>query len=1164
MAEALAVLGATAAGVQLGELGCKALIHGITVLRNMQAIPKRIETLLLETEVSIRRIEDIQNDVLQPGSNVVAHLTAVQLARVSTVISEVELAMKSLEDQLNILLPRTRPQAGRLKRIWAALFVLSSEESKLEGHLQHISRASMEILRELLILGLHLEAYNRNFLDQISILIQDNQQSTHWKLDSVHNLLGSLRDTIIDTAQATAGNLTAISDDIQTKHDSTELKLTSIRDDTTFIKRQLIAQTNFSDSQNEIMRTMMRSVIQEEMLLLTPVNREQIPVLRDSVLRIMAGESEKLPQPEHETASHLTTADRQELQSQIGQQLIMRPSMLRDAVESVSLRRKGGLFCTCKPQELLSWYDRGPFRISLDYTSQHRHSCPYHPLGKQSWTYAVSAQLLPFVRRTVELGVNLRSGAGCFSIAPLLNAYCTVRRSESPIFKLFDDFPFRYGQIMQSRKRKRSGYFYSPDIWHHHHPHGSEVIYWQGDVNKASTGMTYLLTSLETVLQNKTASGLEKDENGNTILHEVMFLLAILSQILSDLQPLFHRLLVLALRSGVDVSAISMTGARPLSWFGLINGTGEVVKVFSATSEIETDLPATAAGSLLIATNHGYRNGLEMVPRLYHLIAEYDLDEQISGVSHKYINVNRMNFSHPLPQRRLQIHRLLMRVPELTETFGLTEIGPCIIRRSEDCLVKYLENDKSAPFNDGDLAYDPTCLPIGWTSGLEILLKAGFRPRKALELAILTGHTALIVSVLPYTDFFESSIEERPMNWLFNFLQHDVKQKADIVDVFVVEFEARRREHEDHKTERQHALSLSGLPSVYHGWLNCGGSHTHDNTILLESLFRAGHHTIDAAHEDGRTPLLQIASYAYAFNQRNLAVEWFLSRGASGTFADRTCWPNIMFYLIPSLAYRQHLLLPLDDDIGLYLDVADPLWADDCQCFCSRRGCLPWYRYWSRLESLNQSEAGSWTERLSALQEATDFLRLDGKQKEKCYTELCRLEVFTRLGMIHTCCGHYSFYQSRPAVKSENERERCRKEDAELKAQLDLIMIAYANMRQAAIEVIHDAWTSWWELLDSILPRLSHVEQEWRLGIYKYLPSKDSKIAASRANRERAALVASGYGDYEDFADVIRDHFKEYLDPQVPPNEGSDDEWTDTDFSDDGQLEDQEGEEGSL
>jgi hypothetical protein len=35
-----------------------------------------------------------------------------------------------------------------------------------------------------------------------------------------------------------------------------------------------------------------------------------------------------------------------------------------------------------------------------------------------------------------------------------------------------------------------------------------------------------------------------------------------------------------------------------------------------------------------------------------------------------------------------------------------------------------------------------------------------------------------------------------------------------------------------------------------------------------------------------------------------------------------------------------------------------------------------------------------------------------------------------------------------------------------------------------------------------------------------------TKVVAERADRERAALVTSGYGDYEDFADVIRDHFK--------------------------------------
>jgi hypothetical protein len=143
----------------------------------------------------------------------------------------------------------------------------------------------------------------------------------------------------------------------------------------------------------------------------------------------------------------------------------------------------------------------------------------------------------------------------------------------------------------------------------------------------------------------------------------------------------------------------------------------------------------------------------------------------------------------------------MMRNIKRHSAFGLSEIGPCILRRSEDCLTRYLEENKSAPSSYGDQVCDPTCLAVGWTSGLEILLKAGFGAWKALELAILTENIASIVSILPYTTFFDNTPEGRPRNRLFSFLQNRVKQKADVVNLIVVEFESRQHEHDGNEGE---------------------------------------------------------------------------------------------------------------------------------------------------------------------------------------------------------------------------------------------------------------------------------------------------------------------------------------------------------------------------
>lgn len=242
--------------------------------------------------------------------------------------------------------------------------------------------------------------------------------------------------------------------------------------------------------------------------------REEIPVLRDAVLGIMTGKAEELSRKEHTAASRLSTAECAELETQIRQQLIMRPGALREASDFVFMPRRRGMPCNCRTTSLLSTYRRGPFGLKVEYSSQHSSSCRYHRLGKQFWRYATSARLLPFVQKTLELNLSLTSGAGFFSIAPLLRAYCTVKRSESPVFKLFDEFPGRCGTKI------RYGWDYPDD--------GSvlltdegcrEVFQYIWDLPIVKTELIHLIETLDVSFKTKMAPGADKDENGNTLLH---------------------------------------------------------------------------------------------------------------------------------------------------------------------------------------------------------------------------------------------------------------------------------------------------------------------------------------------------------------------------------------------------------------------------------------------------------------------------------------------------------------------------------------------------------------------------------------------------------------------------------------------------------------------
>jgi len=344
-------------------------------------------------------------------------------------------------------------------------------------------------------------------MKQISSNVQSNHQAIHQNINTVQRTLDGLQNAATSTAQIVAqnqGNITgtaSILAHLQAGQDSQGLSLTSIQNSTQSIQQQMVTIVHTSNSYHSCMKATVQSTI-----------REELPALRDAVLSIMTGRTDGLSRDERIAASHLSPHQRAELESQIEQQLIIRPSALRDASEFVSLPKRRGKLCNCPVSNLSSSYVCGPFGIKAEYSSQHRPSCPYFRSGRQSWRYAASAQLLPLVQKTVELGLSLTSGAGFFSISPLLNAYCTVERSKSPIFRLFDEFPHRYA--------KKSSLDSARFRWdHYYNDRSREIFSLDWDIPMVKDGLTTLTKNVEAAISRKEGLGSDKDEGGNTILH---------------------------------------------------------------------------------------------------------------------------------------------------------------------------------------------------------------------------------------------------------------------------------------------------------------------------------------------------------------------------------------------------------------------------------------------------------------------------------------------------------------------------------------------------------------------------------------------------------------------------------------------------------------------
>ena len=208
---------------------------------------------------------------------------------------------------------------------------------------------------------------------------------------------------------------------------------------------------------------------------------------------------------------------------------------------------------------------------------------------------------------------------------------------------------------------------------------------------------------------------------------------------------------------------------------------------------------------------------------------------------------------------------------------------------------------------------------------------------------------------------------------------------------------------------------------------------------------------------------------------------------------------------------------------------------DSCECHCSTKGCLPIHKLpllrrgsvktWKQI----QDDLFSWIEECDSLESQAGL-----------YVEAaCRLELFERLGMAHTCCERTPLSQGLPrssagdklAEMSQETRRELQAEDATSKEQLDLIMDAFKRaMKSRAAWPLWEFWQWWWKIVDVMLPPLL----PWERGLQYCRPKSSiprslmSRLLDISANRSQRLLEMAGYKDMS-FMDIIHKHLAEFL-----------------------------------
>lgn len=257
---------------------------------------------------------------------------------------------------------------------------------------------------------------------------------------------------------------------------------------------------------------------------------------------------------------------------------------------------------------------------------------------------------------------------------------------------------------------------------------------------------------------------------------------------------------------------------------------------------------------------------------------------------------------------------------------------------------------------------------------------------------------------------------------------------------------------------------------------------------VAEGLWWAGFHEIDEYDEHGMTPLwLNIHKNLDPFEILR-TCNWFVLRGAkkftfpalnnialvhklAAVFAEGHPWkhrdPLLWLPSILQLCAQYHSVFP----------------RDDCVCYCSNGGCsqitslIKHVRHWNISGEHRHRKLRTY----SLWETKTDLFRL---WMDCCpqflphgcaFSDLCRIELFDRLGMRHTCCKfEYEPYStcrgSKLHVLEYTEAVELREEDTYSEVKLRSLMRLYEKLCLHYENDFETFWKTWWIVLDSFVP----------------------------------------------------------------------------------------------
>ncbi|KAF2096069.1 hypothetical protein NA57DRAFT_78841 [Rhizodiscina lignyota] len=711
--------------------------------------------------------------------------------------------------------------------------------------------------------------------------------------------------------------------------------------------------------------------------------------------------------------------------------------------------------CCCRGFKATQFRKRGFFAYFRVEEVDHVPSCPLHLSKTTCRSRGFRVCLHPLLEYSIDIMFNTTSGAGGSSVAPVLRYYSTVQRAESPLFMLFDAF------LIQTTSNNHQQL---------------NILVSDTQKKRYQKYLEDLTQKFANLLYSDPSHARVKDERGHTILHDIVGVWLYRAHEI-DMYDAVCQMVRLAAVAGVDLEAVDNRGYTALSFIMHTQWYLPQIKHYKRIEAVFLQLDCTV-----------YRLRQPCCGSWVEMIARW-----ISN---------------------------LVSIPEYAESWGLDPIYAAVLYRSETSLRRVLDKGsnpngmvKQNHIHPGNFPTPLECVvTMQWMAGFQMLVEAGADGLYALRVAEHRSDFATFTYLLEHScSLFPHpcsghrcppglKVDPESFNRFGGFYAtKDITFAIRIAQ----ELENRRGRLEDlvrmHLTlERYHRICSSqhsridvrakdlydllernGVEIPRSLWPGPQHSVFHIPQLsftVAKELYARGFVSIDEPDEYGITPLeLHCWDKKAAYHSNHIPLlNWFLEKGASPRFRN----PNAPSLLFPTVNFG--LGTPEGSKLLSYVNqTVDPSLTDNCSCFCSSSGCLPIHLFVFHHNRGHHS-------RRSKFEQWCNVSQLESGLLDIYSQEMCRLEVFDRLGMAHTCLKDYYLHKHTPYYGNDTKFTVCdgdsyeiQAEDEELREQLELILKAHTEHRNRFEGTWSEFWDRWWLRVDHILPEPDDREFGW-------------------------------------------------------------------------------------